>query len=203
MTENLRSIAEVIRRANTGGDTVLAHISPREADMLKASGGSGRINPDTGLPSFEGGQEDRIFNFPAGYENTIYTQGFTLDPTVSGSGMEGSRRYTQNAAPAPAPSAPTAPRPAAPVAAAAGPPAALPPQASPVAQAIMGAIGAINRSSGDTGSSALNAAAVARAGRAGTSREDLVYSVDNSRQRSQSQGIVGPRPLGMPATARV
>ena len=64
---------------------------------------------------------------------------------------------------------------------------------SPIAAAI---VGAINRSSGDTGSAALNSAAVQRARRAGTSREDLVTSVDNSRQRSQSQGIVGGRPLG-------
>ena len=93
-----------------------------------------------------------------------------------------------------------APIAAAPVTAALAPaasaaPAAAPaaPSPSPIAAAI---VGAINRSSGDTGSAALNTAAVERARRAGTSREDLVTSVDNSRQRSQSQGIVGGRPLG-------
>lgn len=70
------------------------------------------------------------------------------------------------------------------------PPAAAP---SPIASAI---VGAINRSSGDTGSATLNSAAVQRAQLAGTSREDLVTTVDNSRQRSRLQGIVGGRPLG-------
>jgi len=34
------------------GDTMLAHITPTEAAMLKAMGGSGTINPMTGLPEF-------------------------------------------------------------------------------------------------------------------------------------------------------
>jgi hypothetical protein len=34
------------------GDTMLAHINPQEAEMLKAMGGSGSINPQTGLPEF-------------------------------------------------------------------------------------------------------------------------------------------------------
>jgi len=35
------------------GDTMLAHINPREADMLKQMGGSGTINPSTGLPEYK------------------------------------------------------------------------------------------------------------------------------------------------------
>ncbi len=34
------------------GDTMLAHISPEEAAMLKARGGAGTLNPDTGLPQY-------------------------------------------------------------------------------------------------------------------------------------------------------
>lgn len=34
------------------GDTMLAHISPEEAAMLRARGGAGTINPITGLPQF-------------------------------------------------------------------------------------------------------------------------------------------------------
>lgn len=34
------------------GDTMLAHITPSEARMLRRSGGSGTINPMTGLPEF-------------------------------------------------------------------------------------------------------------------------------------------------------
>jgi len=35
------------------GDTMLAHINPREAEMLKRMGGSGTINPRTGLPEYK------------------------------------------------------------------------------------------------------------------------------------------------------
>lgn len=34
------------------GDTMLAHISPEEAALLRARGGAGTINPDTGLPQY-------------------------------------------------------------------------------------------------------------------------------------------------------
>lgn len=34
------------------GDTMLAHINPEEAKLLKEHGGSGKTNPHTGLPSF-------------------------------------------------------------------------------------------------------------------------------------------------------
>ena len=34
------------------GDTMLAHISPEEAALLKAHGGAGTLNPQTGLPQF-------------------------------------------------------------------------------------------------------------------------------------------------------
>lgn len=51
----LQALAETVRRAGRGRDTVLAHITPREAAKLKREGGSGTINPDTGLPEFEDG----------------------------------------------------------------------------------------------------------------------------------------------------
>jgi hypothetical protein len=35
------------------GDTMLAHINPREAEMLRRMGGSGTINPRTGLPEYK------------------------------------------------------------------------------------------------------------------------------------------------------
>jgi len=34
------------------GDTMLAHINPQEAALLKSLGGSGTVNPNTGLPEF-------------------------------------------------------------------------------------------------------------------------------------------------------
>lgn len=48
----LRPITEAIRQQGRYGDTMLAHISPREAMVLKKMGGSGTINPYTGLPEF-------------------------------------------------------------------------------------------------------------------------------------------------------
>lgn len=41
-----------IAKAGRNGDTMLAHINPQEAQMLKAMGGSGTINPYTGLREY-------------------------------------------------------------------------------------------------------------------------------------------------------
>ena len=48
----LKSIAQELQDMGRGGDTILAHINPQEAAMLKRMGGSGTINPNTGLPEF-------------------------------------------------------------------------------------------------------------------------------------------------------
>ena len=50
---DLASLAQVLRSKGRGRDTVLAHITPKEAALLKRRGGRGSINPDTGLPEFE------------------------------------------------------------------------------------------------------------------------------------------------------
>jgi hypothetical protein len=49
---SLQKYAALAARKGRGGDTMLAHINPAEASLLKAHGGSGTINPDTGLPEF-------------------------------------------------------------------------------------------------------------------------------------------------------
>lgn len=46
------SLAEMIRQQGKGEDTILAHINPLEAEILKGLGGKGTINPKTGLPQF-------------------------------------------------------------------------------------------------------------------------------------------------------
>jgi hypothetical protein len=51
-TYGLRNAAEMLRRQGRGDDTVLAHINPQEAGILKLMGGSGTINPYTGLPEY-------------------------------------------------------------------------------------------------------------------------------------------------------
>lgn len=49
-----KAAAKHLQSMGTGGDTILAHINPEEAAMLKAGGGSGKPNPKTGLLSFGG-----------------------------------------------------------------------------------------------------------------------------------------------------
>jgi hypothetical protein len=44
----LAAIAQELASKGRGGDTMLAHINPEEAGILKALGGSGTINPQTG-----------------------------------------------------------------------------------------------------------------------------------------------------------
>jgi hypothetical protein len=46
------SLAEMIRQQGQGEDSILAHINPLEAMMLQQMGGSGTINPVTGLPQY-------------------------------------------------------------------------------------------------------------------------------------------------------
>jgi hypothetical protein len=48
----LKPIAKAIAGYGRNGDTMLAHITPAEARMLRRRGGSGTINPDTGLPEY-------------------------------------------------------------------------------------------------------------------------------------------------------
>ena len=48
----LKPIAKAIASYGRNGDTMLAHITPAEARMLRRRGGSGTINPTTGLPEF-------------------------------------------------------------------------------------------------------------------------------------------------------
>jgi hypothetical protein len=49
---NAQELAELLRQMGRGPDTMLAHITPEEAQMLLESGGSGTMNPMTGLPEF-------------------------------------------------------------------------------------------------------------------------------------------------------
>lgn len=48
----LKSLAQELPKYGRYGDDVVAHISSDEAKMLKSMGGSGTINPQTGLPEF-------------------------------------------------------------------------------------------------------------------------------------------------------
>jgi hypothetical protein len=70
-----RELAEMLRQMGRGGDTVLAHITPEEAQMLMDAGGSGDTNPNTGLPEFQPygdadiqGDEDFYGRFAGAYQ---------------------------------------------------------------------------------------------------------------------------------------
>jgi len=51
----LADVGQYLAAKGRGGDSILAHITPEEARMLRSRGGSGTINPATGLPEFKGG----------------------------------------------------------------------------------------------------------------------------------------------------
>jgi len=48
----LADMAAYMASQGRNGDTMLAHITPEEAQLLRSRGGSGTINPVTGLPEF-------------------------------------------------------------------------------------------------------------------------------------------------------
>ncbi len=80
-TNDLSQLAHLLRSAGRGGDTVLAHITPREAALLKKRGGSGTKNPKTGLPEFDDGG----FTYDPGQNTT-----FTMDTPSSTAYQPGS-----------------------------------------------------------------------------------------------------------------
>ena len=54
-TSNLAMIAKMLEKKGRANDTILAHITQREAEMLKERGGAGTVNPETGLLEFYDG----------------------------------------------------------------------------------------------------------------------------------------------------
>lgn len=57
-TSNLMEIARMLEKKGRGNDTLLAHITKKEAQMLKDAGGAGTVNPETGLLEFYDGYDD-------------------------------------------------------------------------------------------------------------------------------------------------
>ena len=75
---DLKALAEMLRRQGRGQDTILAHITPQEAALLKSRGGAGTMNPATGLPEFEdggflGGYEDMAPAEQQGFDNQVFS----------------------------------------------------------------------------------------------------------------------------------
>jgi len=78
LSADLPALAELIRSQGRGRDTVLAHITPQEAALLKKRGGSGTMNPATGLPEF---QED--YSYDIGFGEGVY------NPPVEAADIQG------------------------------------------------------------------------------------------------------------------
>lgn len=75
----LPALAQLIQAKGRGRDTILAHITPNEARLLKERGGSGTRNPDTGLLEF---QED-YFDTSLPYEAQTYAAPYVPPPNYS------------------------------------------------------------------------------------------------------------------------
>jgi len=52
-SKSLKTTLQAAQKLGRGKDTILAHITPEEAALLKARGGSGTINPRTGLREYD------------------------------------------------------------------------------------------------------------------------------------------------------
>jgi len=85
---DLASIAELLRSKGRGKDTMLAHITPKEAALLKRRGGSGSINPETGLPEFEdSGSYDYSPPEPVSPTYDVVNQQGQFTPTQADTGV--------------------------------------------------------------------------------------------------------------------
>jgi hypothetical protein len=83
-TDSLKPLAQILRSKGRKGDTVLAHITPKEAAKLKREGGSGSINPDTGLPEFFGEDSFDYPTFePSSFEAPVNLPTFAQDPAYT------------------------------------------------------------------------------------------------------------------------
>jgi hypothetical protein len=72
-TSDLKSIAAMLAGKGRGGDTMLAHITPKEVSLLKEAGGAGTVNPDTGLLEF--------YDWTGGYGTTDPTSSYQSAPS--------------------------------------------------------------------------------------------------------------------------
>jgi hypothetical protein len=59
MTGLMNHLARKLGRKGRGGDTIVAHINPQEASLLRMLGGAGTRNPKTGLLEFKYGADTK------------------------------------------------------------------------------------------------------------------------------------------------
>ena len=88
----LADMAAYMASQGRNGDTMLAHITPEEAQLLRSRGGSGTINPVTGLPEFflkklfksVGKAVKKVFQNPIGRVLATVGLAAVLGPTAIG-----------------------------------------------------------------------------------------------------------------------
>jgi hypothetical protein len=104
MGGDLRKIARLLQDKGRNGDTILAHINPREAALLREQGGSGEINPETGLMEFSDYSEGSLGYDPAPPEPDYSSvpeglfEGAAYTPEVSGYELPAGSLTTQRGA---------------------------------------------------------------------------------------------------------
>lgn len=67
-----------------GGDSMLAHINPREAEMLRRMGGDGTINPNTGLHEYKGFKKILSAVLPIALSFILPGAGTAIGSAISG-----------------------------------------------------------------------------------------------------------------------
>jgi len=91
MGGDLRKIARLLQDKGRNGDTILAHINPREAALLREQGGAGTLNPETGLPEFY--DEEGLDSLIAQRDPQEYVSGY--DVPSADNPIQYSEQYTQ------------------------------------------------------------------------------------------------------------
>lgn len=99
----LRDMARRVADAGRRGDTMLAHITPEEARMLKARGGAGTRNPKTGLLEFwsssPGSEAAAVGGMSPADRDTAYGGGGAYGSGGDGGGIEISRTSSRQLSP--------------------------------------------------------------------------------------------------------
>lgn len=99
LNTDMRTLARALQAHGRGHDTILAHIRPEEAALLKARGGRGSINPATGLLEFD---------YTPDIESvTVQAPAYTPSIDVGSLAAQGITQPKAAGAPAPADTAPS------------------------------------------------------------------------------------------------
>lgn len=73
-SSNLAMIAKMLEKKGRANDTILAHITEREANLLKQLGGAGTVNPQTGLLEFYDGYDAGVYDAGLSYDAPVVSQ---------------------------------------------------------------------------------------------------------------------------------